>query len=437
MEASAESYAEQIINQLPCNGRYSSSNPVRTTFLANKWGQGWGLYSGKLILTTELSKQLAKFPHVKVSVLVPEGSCDEIDKRNAESFDVTIVEAKKQPGFQDPTDWLYFLPKGLTTDIVIGVGERLCKMVQIFKEHHHCKSIFVGCDSFEESFSRDAELRDALAKMEDECLGKSNVQPMMQMADLPVAVGPKIADTLSVSLSRQKKEVFKLTPGILSEFADVTQTLCDRKKFRILVAGHGHPRYFHKEGLDTVAKAVAGLKDRSYEIILVGAAKGEHRGFVEKFHECGVPKHQLIIRSPPKDEEEMKRWLCEADLAIVPSGEQGFGMFGLIALSSGLPILVHGASGLGEALTHVSGGLLSIVESEDISEWSKAIKKVRDKGRTLRLKEADLLRKSYSEKYSWEDQCGALVEEMLKMVSGMSFFNVACMCWLNVQQLSK
>ena len=369
--------------------------------------------------------------------MVPEGSCEELDKRNAESHNVTIVEAKKLHGFQNPNDWLYFLPKGLTTDIVIGVGERLCIMAQIFKELHHCKSIFVGCDSFEESFSRDAELRDAQAKMEDECLGKSNVQPMMQMADLPVAVGPKIADALSVSLSRQGKEVFKLTPGILSEFADVTHTLCDRKKFRILVAGHGHPRYFHKEGLDTVAKAVAGLKDGSYEIILVGAAKGEYRGFVEKFHECGVPKHQLIIRSPPEDEEEMKSLLCEADLAIVPSGEQGFGMFGLIALSSGLPILVHGASGLGEALKDVANGWSSIVESEDVSEWSKAIKKVRDKGRTLRLKEAISLRKHYDEVYSWEKQCGALVEEMLKMASGMNFFCVTCMCWLNIQQLSK
>ena len=397
----------------------------------------WGSGGFNSIVTKELSKQLAKFPHVKVTVLVPEGSCGEIEKRIAESHNVTIVEAKKQPGFQNPNDWLRFPPKGLTTDIVIGVGERLCKMAQIFKEHHHCKSIFVGCDSFEESFSRDAELRDAQAKMEDECLGKSNVQPMMQMADLPVAVGPKRAEKLSVSLSCQGKEVFKLTPGILSEFADVTQTLCDRKKFRILVAGHGHPRYFHKEGLDTVAKAVAGLKDRSYEIILVGAAKGEHRGFIEKFHECGVPKHQLIIRSPPKDEEEMKRWLREADLAIVPSGEQEFGMFGLIALSSGLPILVHSASGLGEALEDVAGGWSSIVESEDVTVWSEAIKKVRNKVRKVRLEEADLLRKHYNEKYSWEKQCGRLVEEMQKMASGMIFFNVTCMCCLNMSQLSK
>ena len=432
MDASAKRYAEQISNQPPCSGGYSSSNPVRVTILANEWGRRWGFLEGKSILTTELSKQLAKFPPAKVSVLVPEGSCDELHKTVAKSHNVTMVEAKKQPGLKDPNDWLYFPPKGLTTDIVIGVGERLCEVAQIFKKFHHCKSIFFGWDSFEESLSRDSKSKDSPPEIEDVCLGKSNVQPLMQMADLPVAVGPKIADTLSASLSRQGKEVYKLTPGILSEFADVTQTPCDRIKFRILVAGHGHPRYFYKEGLEIVAKAVAGLKDRSYEIILVGAAKGEHRRFMEKFHECGVPKHQLIIRSPPKDDEEMKRWLCEADLAIVPSGEQEVGMFGLAALSSGLPILVHDASGLGEALTDVAGGLSSIVVSEDVNEWSKEIKKVRNKGRTLRLKEADFLRKHYNAKYSWEEQCGAFVEEMLNMASGMNFFDVTCMCWLNI-----
>ena len=88
-----------------------------------------------------------------------------------------------------------------------------------------------------------------------------------------------------------------------------------------------------------------------------------------------MPKHQVIICSPPKDEEELKRWLFEADLAIMPSGEQEFGMFGLAALSSGLPILVQGASGLGEAVTHVMSGSSSIVVSEDVSEWSKAIRR--------------------------------------------------------------
>ena len=75
----------------------------------------------------------------------------------------------------------------------------------------------------------------------------------------------------------------------------------------------------------------------------------------------------------------------------MPLGEQEFGMFGLAALSSGLPIMIHGESGLSEAMTHVMSGSSSIVVSEDVSEWSKAIRKVRDKGRKVWLEEADLL----------------------------------------------
>ena len=94
----------------------------------------------------------------------------------------------------------------------------------------------------------------------------------MEMADLPVAVGPKMAEKLSVSLSCQWEEVFELTPVILCEFTDVTRKPGDRKKFCILVTGHDQPRYFYKEKLEIVAKAVGGLKDGSYEIISVGAA---------------------------------------------------------------------------------------------------------------------------------------------------------------------
>ena len=53
----------------------------------------------------------------------------------------------------------------------------------------------------------------------------------MEVADLPVAFGPKMADKLSASLSHKKKEVFEITPGILSEFADVTHTQVIRKSF--------------------------------------------------------------------------------------------------------------------------------------------------------------------------------------------------------------
>ena len=364
------------------------------------------------LLYRELAKQLAKFPQVKVTYLVPENSCSELEKRHSASYGIAIVEAKKQPGFDDPIEYLCFPPEDLSTDIVVGVGEKLSKMAQRFKNHHQCKTIFVATDPTEEAqknFKR-----------------RSNVDPpgIISMADLPVVVGPKMADKLSASLRRQKKIVFELTPGILDEFADITHATSDGRTFRILVMGGDDPKNFYQEGLDIAAKAVAGLNDRSYGVVYVGAAEGKQAGFAEKFCHCGVSRYQITIRSLPKDEEFWKSLFCEADLAIMPSGEEEFGMMGLAALSSGLPVLVHGDSGFGEALRSVKFGMSSIVNSEDAKEWAKAIKRGPKIGRKLRLEQAALLRRYYNEEYSWEKQCGVLVEEMLRMVSGKNFFHM-------------
>lgn len=106
----------------------------------------------------------------------------------------------------------------------------------------------------------------------------------------------------------------------------------------------------------------------------------------------------------------------------MPSSEQGFGMMALAALSSGLPVLVHGDSGFGEALQPITFGASSTEDSEDAKVWAKAIKAVQKKNRKNRLEEAALLRAHYDEKYSWKKQYGVLVETMSSMVSGMNVF---------------
>ena len=395
-----------------CNG-YSSDSPLKVTFLAPRWG--YSLFDNSF-LTRHLAIQLAKNPQVKVFVLVPENSCSIADKRNAASYGVTIVEAKEQPGFDDPVDWLNFPPQELTTDIVVGVGKRLGKIAQIFKEHHQCKNIYVASDPIEDLILENKKLRERLFVNRAQGLSLERNIGLNEMADLPVAIGPKTHDEFSRRC--HNKEVFKLTPGILREFSDVKHATADGTKFRIVIFGSGNPDNFDEEGLETTTKAVAQLDDRSYHLVYVGAAKGMHGKLAKKFYQCGVAKNQLSIRSLPRSEEELKRLFHEADLAIMPSGEQGFGMVSLAALSAGLPVLVHGESGFGEALRAVPGGDLSIVVSEDPKVWAKAIKKVRKLNRKTRLEQAAMLRSSYDAKYSWEKQCGELVEMMLSMVSG-------------------
>lgn len=411
-------FTEQVKEQCS-NGSFSSDSPLKITTLESFCGfpgDSW-------LFSRELAIQLAKIACVKVTHLVPENAGIGYSfRRRAAIAGVTIVEAQKKPGFYDRDDWLYFPPQDLKTDIVVGAGESCGKIAQVFKELHQCKSIYICSDPLEKHaiLLEKRRILEQQIEQYEECNDYDNVG-LSQMADLAVALGPKMHDELSASLSYHKKDVFEFTPGILSEFSDVTHATNKGKNFRILMLGGGDPDNFEREGLHTAAEAVAELKDKSYQLFYVGAAKGKHEQFAKKFCQLGVSKGQLTIRSLPKSEEEFKRLFCEVDLAIMPSSEQGFGMVTLAALSSGLPVLVHEDSGFGVALKEVNFGASSTVESEDANVWAQAIKRLRKKDTKMRLQEAALLRSNYDKKYSREEQCGALVQKMLTVVSGMNF----------------
>ena len=240
-------------------------------------------------------------------------------------------------------------------------------------------------------------------------------------ANIAVAIGPKTTDDLSASLRSEGKQVFNLTPGIISEFSNLNHATNDGRNYRVLLLGGDNPDNFFKDGLKTAADAVAELKNNSYHLIYVGAGKGTEQQFKDLFHKCGVSKSQLRIRSLPKTDDEWKKLFLEVDLAIMPSGDKEFGLEALLALSAGLPVLVHGESGFGEALRDVKFGTSAVVDSDDAREWALRIKKVRETDRKTRLEQAAILRSDYDEKYSWEKQCGSLVAMMFMMVSGMGF----------------
>ena len=360
----------------------------------------------------ELAKQLAKFTQVEVSLLVPESvQITDCYKRRLEGNGVTIVKAKRRPGFTDPFDWLYYPPEDLKTDIVIGIRPRLGTIAQHWKERYQCKNIYIICSNLWDEYKVLETSKNLYYRNE-----------LSIAANIPVAIGPKTTDYLSASLRRKGKQVFSLTPGIISEFSNVTHATSDGRNFRVLLVGGDNPDNFQEEGLTLAAKTMAELCDRSYHLIYVGAGKGtDQQQFANLFHQCGVPRRQLTIRSLPKTEDEWKKLFCEVDLAIMPSGDKEFGLEALLALSAGLPVLVHGESGFGEDLGDVTFGTSAIVDSDDASEWASRIKTMRNTDRKTRLEKAAKLRSNYDEKYSWEKQCGALVAMMFVMVSGMGF----------------
>ena len=107
----------------------------------------------------------------------------------------------------------------------------------------------------------------------------------------------------------------------------------------------------------------------------------------------------------------MKKMLCEVDLMIMPSRAEGFGLVALEALSVGLPVLVGKNSGIAQAITDLPYGKSCIVDSEEPEKWATAIITVQQEHSEYLQKIKDL-REVYGKKYSWEEQCEALVDKM-------------------------
>ena len=397
---------------MACTSQEDQENmTLKVTLLSSEWKSST---NGDLsTINRELAIQLAKHPDVDVSVLLP--NCSEADRSRAESHNVKLIKADRVPGY-DPVLCLSFPPRDHTMDCVIGHGAHLGRPIASIKRnpiYSHCKWIQVVHSAPEE---------DGMYKniSEGEKMQKTEIQ-LCKMADQVITIGPKLAEAYKCYLCPVKQEgkVFDLTPSIFSEFLAVEQATEERRTFRILVIGSGDScGDYNVKGYDIAAKAIAELKDESYKLKFVCAAGGKRDIAAEKLLHDGISRNQLIIRSFDDDREVLVNLFCEVDLAIMPSRTEGFGITALEALSAGLPVLVSGNSGLGEALKKVPFGSQSVVDSEDHTDWAREIKRVRQKERDVRLSESRFLREKYLEKYSWEEPCKSLVIKMKNLVFG-------------------
>ena len=282
---------------------------------------------------------------------------------------------------------------------------------QIIRKYHKCKWIHVvHTDPEELGIYKEYTnpISNAQKKHETEV-------ELCELADLVVPVGPKLYKAFHSYLASCKEEqyFFKFTPGILAEFSELKQGLDKREVCKVLCFGRGDSEDFKLKGFDIAARAVAKL---SHCILLfVGAAKDKLEETRKRFLDCDIPSSQLRVRAFLDSREDLKKLFCEADLVVMPSRTEGFGLTGLEALSAGLPILVSRKSGFGEALMKVPFGRNFVIDSDDPDQWAKAIEEFCNNDRSSRLEECEKLRDFYQKKYSWKKQCESLIDKMISI----------------------
>ena len=359
---------------------------------------------------------------MNVSLLVPEGACNYEEKNEALTYGITVVEAKRRAAF-DRLDWLSFPPHEHLMDIVVGHGVKLGRQIQLIRDSArfpNCKWVQV-VHTAPEDLSRYKCYSDPISKGEKK--HESEVE-LCKLADLVVPVGPKLKEAYTSYLQRCKtdQDVLSITPGLFQrEFGDLVakQDPNEDGEFKVLLFGRGDDEDFELKGYNIAAQAFTDqrLKNQPYHLIFVGAPEGKQEEVREKLLQCGIAEAQLTVRKFMQSRDRLKDLLCEADLVIMPSKSEGFGLVALEALSAGLPILVGSNSGIAKALENVPNGDKCIVFFDDPAKWAEAIKVVRVRHR-MRLEEIKALKASYAEVYSWKEQCEEFVKRMWKKVNG-------------------
>ena len=403
---------------------FATSAKLKVTLLGSEWTSSAG---GLSTLNRELAIHLSQHPEVEISFLVPQGACTDEDKREAQSYGITVFDADKCPAF-GPLDWLSFPPQGLTMDVVFGHGVKLGRQGQVIRDKlsarfPNCKWVQV-VHTAPEDLSRYKSYANPISKGEKKHQAEVD---LCKLADLVVPIGPRLEKAYSSYLRRHKERqnVFAVTPGLFRrEFADLEQAPNENDDFQVLLCGRGDNEDFELKGYNIAVQAFSDprLKRKPYHLIFVGAPDGKQDEVRKNFLQChsGIAEEQLTVRKFVQSREGMKDLLCEVDLAIMPSKSEGFGLVALEALSAGLPILVGSKSGFASALKNIPYGESWIVNSDDPTKWADAIEDIRVKHR-MRLKEIKTLRASYDQEYSWKAQCDALVEKLWTMVHGMVY----------------
>ena len=394
---------------------------LNITLLASEWKSSAG---GLSTLNRELAIHLAQILNVRVSLLVPEGACNDEDKREARSFGISILDAKECVAVE-PLLWLSNPPQDHKIDVIVGHGVKLGRQVQLIKrqvQFQNCKWVHV-VHTAPEDLSKYKGYSGPISRGEEKHWDEVD---LCKRADLVVPVGPRLGKAYHSYLQECKKDedFFDLVPGVFErEFGDLPAKQKPKDEsddFIVLLCGRGDDEDFELKGYNIAVKAFADqrLKGKHYSLLFVGSPEGRQDEVRERLLKYGITNEQLTVREFVKSRERMKELFCEVDMVIMPSKSEGFGLVALEALSAGLPILVGNNSGFARAIKNIPYGKCSIVcDSGNPAKWTEAIEDVRNRHGMV-LEESEILKERYSKKYCWKKQCEELVARLWKMVCG-------------------
>lgn len=202
-------------------------------------------------------------------------------------------------------------------------------------------------------------------------------QRLADEADLVIAVSEAEKRTVVEKLGGQRVTVVPL--GVDTElFHPVDEAGADeRSEWRacggrpeVLVVGRLHPL----KGFDLAVAAIAAIPaERRPVLRIVGSPPPDGTEYAELLHDSVVRSGMLTTTAYEGGlrRTELAERMRAADLVLVPSHSETFGLVALEAAASEVPVIARAAGGLREAVLDGRTGVL--IDGGDPAEWAREI----------------------------------------------------------------
>ena len=407
---------ESLTSQARRTGPRQDVDGLAILAVATEW---FSRHGGLSTLNRELCVALAESGQ-RVACLLPSATREEVE--HARPRGVVLVEAPHTGGSDSFASLVRRprLPPGYRPDVVIGHGRITgpAAVSQVEDSFHDARRIhLMHMAPGEIEWYKEAP--GAAVRAE----GREREElRLCRRASLVGAIGPRLArevGNLLVSLDTAPPLV-RLDPGLLPESPNSGPP----PGVHVLVIGRAED--LRLKGLDIAAAATAqvrvlGESDSEPKPVLIvrGAPPGTGDALREELRAlAGSPGLEIRVREYTDDEKRLSEDLRRASLVLMPSRAEGFGLVGLEAISSGVPILVSDRSGLGELLREKMGQgaarfVVPVIDEleTDAPVWAQAIARcLRDRGAAFSQAAAVLTQLSAS--LSWKDMAARLLRAL-------------------------
>jgi D-inositol-3-phosphate glycosyltransferase len=176
----------------------------------------------------------------------------------------------------------------------------------------------------------------------------------------------------------------------------------------LLFVGRIQPLKCADAAVETLAE-LSATHNEPYHLVIVGGPSGPHgeksmQGLVDLADARGVSDRVHYIA--PQPHELLSSYYRAADVCIVPSRSESFGLVALESAACGTPVVASAGGGLTTLVDHGRTGYL--VEDPTPTRYAAAVRRVFDEPLAAeRLSTASVLR---ARQYTWRSAAGALLE---------------------------